>query len=244
MGETAVRERWTGRYLDELHLAVMTKFEQLDQDTRTIQLDLVRLIEEINHELDFFHGVRSAGEGIQGQRSSEYRPADVVLKSGEGWTDERIDDLVCTAGSGATNFGRDIQSIRDEVRVSRKELTARFANAGWRCRLRRRGRHRTEAQQCYASRTWAFTAAIRPIGPWTDGRLDDFDSRVDLDFARLDADTRAVRAEVANLRTEMRERFVACRRARFDTEMRVLQATCFTIPTLIILAGLLGNLNR
>jgi hypothetical protein len=47
---------------------------------------------------------------------------------------------------------------------------------------------------------------------WTDGRLDDMNTRIDAGFDRLDRDIRDVRAEVHDLRTEMNSRFEATNR--------------------------------
>jgi len=44
---------------------------------------------------------------------------------------------------------------------------------------------------------------------WTDERLDDLNKRVDEGFSRIDADIRALRAEVGGLQRTMAQGFIA-----------------------------------
>ncbi len=73
---------------------------------------------------------------------------------------------------------------------------------------------------------------------WTDSRLDDLSSRMDMGFARVDADIRALRGEVreqgAELRGEMREMGIELR-----GEVAALRTTLIRVGG-GMMAGLVG----
>jgi hypothetical protein len=50
-------------------------------------------------------------------------------------------------------------------------------------------------------------------GPWTDGRLDDFNHSVDVAFSRLECDVREIQSELKDLYKGMKDRFKARDRA-------------------------------
>jgi len=235
MNESALIKRWTGGHLDELNQVVMRKLTELDGDIRIIRAEVKRQTDEMNHGFDRFDRIRR-GRKRPDPRSSE-RPTPMTsgeLIGGEGWTDGRIDDLCRTVSDGVALFDRDLHSLRDEVEVWRGELTARFDQLGRRYRLRRRDSH-LDAEQRHPRQTCAAPPAIPPSSPWTDGRLDDFNYRVDVDFARLDCDVEEIKREVAGLQTEMGDRFIACEDARF----RAQQWAYFGVLLGVLLVGIL-----
>jgi len=113
------------------------------------------------------------------------------LTWGESWTDERIDDLRCAVSNGVMNLDGDIHELLDEIDA---------------LRLRRHCRRGLVAQRRHSSRS----CGIAPRGgSWTDGRLDDFNHRVGVDFARLECDIQEIQSQVEGVRTGFRARWVA-----------------------------------
>jgi hypothetical protein len=156
------RERWTISNLDKLNHEAMRRLTQLDQAVRDIRVDIKGL----------------AGGTYYGSGCPVIRDG---LTWGEGWTDERIDDLRGTVTDGVKNLHGDIRELRDEVEA----LTSKSAI-----------RH--------SRRTWAAGAAFPLNRPWTDGRLDDFNHRLGVDLAQLECDVLEIQSQVRGLRIKSR----------------------------------------
>lgn len=105
------------------------------------------------------------------------------LRWGESWSNERIDDLRCTASNGVTRVHGDIHELRSEVGALTGKPTTRLP-----------------------CRAWAASAASPLNSPWTDGRLDDFNHRVGVDFAQLECDIHEIQSQVRRLETAMQNR--------------------------------------
>jgi hypothetical protein len=242
MAETALREKWTGLLLDDLNHVVARRFKQLDRETRAVRTDIERLTNEMNDELNHFNRGRSSREGSLDRDSFKRHHPEITaeLTWGESWTDERIYDLNRTLSDDVTSFDMHIHGLREEFQALRNELTARLDALSWRRRLRRRGSLHPAASQC-RRRTSGVAVALRSSGPWTDGRLDDFNYSVDLALARLECNTGEIKSEVEALLREMRE----CLRARFKTQYRitltVLCAIAAVTPLSILAIATIAN---
>jgi len=241
MTEMALRERWTDWSLDDLNRRIDRKLQELDEGVRRIRMDIKRLEGEMDDTFDDFIGKRSRKDRCRQGLDHLLPVAETKLQTGDDWTDVRIHDLRRAVDGGLSRLDLDVKGLRDEAKELRSELAIRFDYLEQRHRLFRRGDHPQRSRQ-KQPRMRPFVSTIEPLrGPWTDGRLDDFNHRTDAGFARLECDVKEVQSEVEELKSEMTEGFRERRLARSRRENRVLAATIYGAIVAAILSDALGS---
>jgi len=148
-------------------------------------------LDELNHEVrrklpqldEAVRDVRVDIRSLTGE--TYYRSGWPLIRDGltwgEAWTDERIDDLRGTVTDGVTSLHEDIRELRDEVETRVSKSAAR-----------------------HSGRTWEARVAFPLNGPWTDGRVDDFNHSVGVDLAQLECDIHELQSQVKALRIKSR----------------------------------------
>jgi hypothetical protein len=208
MVKTASREKWTGWLLDDLNRVVGRKLRQFDGNIRLARIEINDVVDEMNQR---FNRPDCSWWEISSSLPCFKRPSietTIELTRGESWPDERIDDLRHTVSNSVAKCDGDVQKLRDEVGTLRSELPVRFVALD-RDHRRRCNSHLAVPSEPHSVRTWVVSVATPPSGPWTDGRLDDFNHSTDVAFSRLECDVREIQSELKDLYEGMKDRFRA-----------------------------------
>lgn len=239
MVETACRDKWTDSSLDALNHQVDRRLRHLDQDIRKARIDAASLAEEMNVRFNCPRRVRYAIPRPKNLRNRQSRGPEITaeLSWGESWTDERIDDLRSLVSASATQYDIALAELGDEARHLSSDLVVRFAPMGRRRRFRRNDSRCPAIQAHHRIRTSSALTATPSRGPWTDGRIDDFNHNADVGLGRFELEVSECQTEVEDLRTEMQNRLQARRHARIYLYCGGFLATYFAI---LLCAKLLG----
>jgi hypothetical protein len=234
MVDNALRVKWTDSNLDTLNSEVARRLQALDHGIRRIRTDIAELTAEVDRDVDELNGVRHSKGS---RRSFEWQcpEPDVRVSWGEVWSDERVDDLCLEVREAVSVVDGELDGLQGEIEVSRSDLTARF-DALARYRLRRLAAGRSPAPQRCRGRTRAGVVAMRPRGPWSDGRLDDLNHSFGLALVRLECGMEELRGEVTALRKEMEKR----RRAHLEARSRLQAWSIYLFAAMMCVVAILN----